>query len=71
MFKKLRNTLAELDSILANFEKDMVEFDKSMKDFDAIMSDLDGICGESHPDKKNRINLEDLLELDPSIKWDD
>ena len=70
MLKKLRKTLGELDAILANFEKDMVDFDKSMKDFNCIMSDLDGICGESHPNKRN-INLEDLLELDPHIKWDD
>lgn len=71
LFKKLSNTLNELDVILANFDKDMVAFDKSMKDFDAIMSDLDGIFGKTHPDQNKRINMDSLLKIDNSIKWDD
>jgi hypothetical protein len=71
MFKKLSNTLCELDAILANFEKDMVEFDKSMMEFDSIMSDLDKMFGHPHPDQNNRINMDSLLKIDNSIKWDD
>ena len=71
MFKKLSNTLNELDAILANFEKDMIEFDKSMNEFDSIMSELDEVFGQPHPDQNNKINMDSLLKIDNSIKWDD
>lgn len=67
--KKFNETMAEFNKIMGNFEASMSEFEKSMNEFKSIMGEVKEVLGEEPETPKNKINMEELLELS-NTPWD-
>ena len=61
--------MVQFKKIMGSFEASMSEFEKSMKEFESIMGEVKEVFGEEPETPKNKINMEELLELS-NTPWD-